>query len=184
MRELVIYLSTLLCLDDADALLALVISCPPIDSLEGVRLRSTLNVKGSCLSAQNSSTARESMAGSGRSLLEALEHWAAAQPDKVLHTFLDDRGDPVSSITYRGLLDQSAALAATLLAPSGSSSSSSGSGAALSPSSSGGSGVGGCGLKPGDRALLVFPPSLDFIVAFYACLRAGVIAVPVFPPGE
>ena len=124
------------------------------------------------------------MAGSGRSLLEALEHWAAAQPDKVLHTFLDDRGDPVSSITYRGLLDQSAALAATLLAPSGSSSSSSGSGAALSPSSSGGSGVGGCGLKPGDRALLVFPPSLDFIVAFYACLRAGVIAVPVFPPGE
>lgn len=30
--------------------------------------------------------------------------------------------------------------------------------------------------------LLVYPPSLDFIVAFVACLRAGVIAVPVYPP--
>lgn len=30
--------------------------------------------------------------------------------------------------------------------------------------------------------LLVYPPSLDFMVAFLACLKAGVIAVPVFPP--
>ena len=30
--------------------------------------------------------------------------------------------------------------------------------------------------------LLVYPPSLDFIVAYLACLRAGVVAVPVFPP--
>ena len=32
------------------------------------------------------------------------------------------------------------------------------------------------------RVLLVYPPSLDFIVAYLACLRAGVVAVPVFPP--
>lgn len=32
------------------------------------------------------------------------------------------------------------------------------------------------------RALLVYPPSLDFTVAFLACLKAGVVAVPVFPP--
>ena len=38
------------------------------------------------------------------------------------------------------------------------------------------------GISRGDRVLLVYPPSLDFIVAFLACLRAGVIAVPVFPP--
>ena len=38
------------------------------------------------------------------------------------------------------------------------------------------------GLSRGDRLLLVFLPSLDFIVAFIACLRAGVIAVPVYPP--
>lgn len=32
------------------------------------------------------------------------------------------------------------------------------------------------------RALLVYPPSLDFAIAFLACLKAGVVAVPVFPP--
>lgn len=32
------------------------------------------------------------------------------------------------------------------------------------------------------RAVLVYPPSLDFMVAFLACLKAGVVAVPVFPP--
>ena len=29
---------------------------------------------------------------------------------------------------------------------------------------------------------MVYPPSLDFMVAFLACLKAGIIAVPVFPP--
>lgn len=38
------------------------------------------------------------------------------------------------------------------------------------------------GLKQGDRALLVYPPSSDFMLAFLACLKAGVVAVPVFPP--
>ncbi|MSW65126.1 MAG: AMP-binding protein [Actinobacteria bacterium] len=40
----------------------------------------------------------------------------------------------------------------------------------------------GWGMKKGDRALLVYPPSLDFIITFIACLRAGIVAVPVFPP--
>jgi acyl-CoA synthetase (AMP-forming)/AMP-acid ligase II len=29
---------------------------------------------------------------------------------------------------------------------------------------------------------LVYPPSIDFTIAFLACLKAGVVAVPVFPP--
>lgn len=37
-------------------------------------------------------------------------------------------------------------------------------------------------LFPGDRVLLVYPPSLHFVVAFVACLRAGLVAVPVYPP--
>jgi acyl-CoA synthetase (AMP-forming)/AMP-acid ligase II len=37
-------------------------------------------------------------------------------------------------------------------------------------------------LQKGDRVLLVFLPSLDFIVAFLGCLMAKVIPVPVFPP--
>jgi amino acid adenylation domain-containing protein len=36
--------------------------------------------------------------------------------------------------------------------------------------------------RPGDRAVLVYPPGLDFVVAFYACLLAGVVAVPAYPP--
>jgi amino acid adenylation domain-containing protein len=32
------------------------------------------------------------------------------------------------------------------------------------------------------RALLLFPPGLDFVAAFFGCLYAGVIAVPSYPP--
>ncbi len=38
--------------------------------------------------------------------------------------------------------------------------------------------------RPGDRALLLFPPGADFIVSFLGCLYAGVVAVPAYPPGS
>jgi amino acid adenylation domain-containing protein/thioester reductase-like protein len=34
----------------------------------------------------------------------------------------------------------------------------------------------------GGQALLLYPPGLDFITAFFGCLYAGVVAVPVYPP--
>ncbi|MDR0870684.1 MAG: aminotransferase class I/II-fold pyridoxal phosphate-dependent enzyme [Planctomycetaceae bacterium] len=34
----------------------------------------------------------------------------------------------------------------------------------------------------GERALLLYPPGLEFIIAYFACLYAGVIAVPLYPP--
>jgi len=34
----------------------------------------------------------------------------------------------------------------------------------------------------GDRALLIYPPGLEYIAAFFGCLYAGVIAVPTYPP--
>ncbi|WP_343731863.1 amino acid adenylation domain-containing protein [Duganella sp.] len=37
-------------------------------------------------------------------------------------------------------------------------------------------------LTPGDRALLVLDNDEHYVVAFFACLYAGVTAVPVFPP--
>jgi acyl-CoA synthetase (AMP-forming)/AMP-acid ligase II len=37
--------------------------------------------------------------------------------------------------------------------------------------------------EPGERALLVYPTSLEFIVAMYACLYAGVVPIPTNPPG-
>ncbi|XP_015691720.2 uncharacterized protein LOC102705529 [Oryza brachyantha] len=37
-------------------------------------------------------------------------------------------------------------------------------------------------IKPGDRVLLIHLPGLEFIDAFFGCIRAGVIPVPVLPP--
>lgn len=37
-------------------------------------------------------------------------------------------------------------------------------------------------VPPESRVLLLFPPGLDFVVAFLACLRAGLVAVPAVPP--
>jgi acyl-CoA synthetase (AMP-forming)/AMP-acid ligase II len=37
-------------------------------------------------------------------------------------------------------------------------------------------------LTPGERAILLFPPGPDYAVAFLACLYAGVVAVPAYPP--
>jgi acyl-CoA synthetase (AMP-forming)/AMP-acid ligase II/acyl carrier protein len=34
----------------------------------------------------------------------------------------------------------------------------------------------------GERALLLYPPGLDYIAAFFGCLYAGVVAVPTYPP--
>ncbi|MBR8840648.1 MAG: LLM class flavin-dependent oxidoreductase [Stigonema ocellatum SAG 48.90 = DSM 106950] len=34
----------------------------------------------------------------------------------------------------------------------------------------------------GERALLLYPSGLEFITAFFGCLYAGVVAVPVYPP--
>jgi acyl-CoA synthetase (AMP-forming)/AMP-acid ligase II/acyl carrier protein len=36
--------------------------------------------------------------------------------------------------------------------------------------------------RPGDRAWLLFPPGLESTAAFFGCLYAGVVAVPLSPP--
>lgn len=43
-------------------------------------------------------------------------------------------------------------------------------------------GVRDAGGMPGTRAIVVLPPGLDYITAFFGCLYAGVVAVPVYPP--
>lgn len=88
--------------------------------------------------------------------LDALVRWAREQPEKTVYTFLDAKGNPVSSLTYAQLDAMTLRLASHLVAVAN--------------------------VTPGSCALLVYPPGLDFIVAFLACLRAGIIAVPVFPP--
>lgn len=85
---------------------------------------------------------------------EWLSHWATQTPDKQAYIFLNDRGQQKSSITYSELEARVSRLAAV-----------------LSTSAS-----------PGDRVILTYKPGLDFVDAFLACLWAGLIAVPVYPP--
>ena len=34
----------------------------------------------------------------------------------------------------------------------------------------------------GERALLLYPPGLEYVAGFFGCLYAGVVAVPAYPP--
>ncbi len=36
--------------------------------------------------------------------------------------------------------------------------------------------------KPGDRVLLLYPQGIDFVIALFACLYSGLIAVPLYAP--
>ena len=88
-------------------------------------------------------------------VLERLERWTAAQGSKRLYLMLDDNGKEGLSFTYAEFDAAASNVAVSLRA---------------------------AGVVPGDRVLLVFPPSLDFLVAFVGCLKASIVAVPVFPP--
>src|SRR5437868_14602250 len=37
-------------------------------------------------------------------------------------------------------------------------------------------------VAPGARALLLYPPGLEYIAALFGCFYAGVVAVPAYPP--
>src|SRR2546429_8560282 len=88
------------------------------------------------------------------SLVTLLARRAQTQPDERAYVFLSDRGEEESALTFRELHEAAQSLAAR-----------------LTPIA-----------RPGDRALLVFPPGLEFLVAFFGCLMARVIAVPMMMP--
>src|ERR1041385_8156604 len=92
------------------------------------------------------------------SLLHPLEHWASVFPDRTLSRFLDLDGNVRSSYSYAEFADATRNLAEHLLLHSG--------------------------LRYGDRALLIFPPGLEMMVAFFACARAGIIPVPAPAPSS
>ena len=88
------------------------------------------------------------------SLVMLLRHRAATQPDERAYIFLSDRGAEEATLTFRELWDTASGLASRLATR----------------------------VAPGERALLVFPPGLEFLVAFFACQIARVIAVPMMVP--
>jgi acyl-CoA synthetase (AMP-forming)/AMP-acid ligase II len=87
-------------------------------------------------------------------LPEILRRRAADEPARTAYVFLNGDGEEKATLTFGELHSRALAVAQGLLRQ----------------------------CKPGDRALLVFPQSLDFIVAYFGCLYAQVIAVPINPP--
>lgn len=74
--------------------------------------------------------------------------------DRRAYCLLDERGQERQSLTWRELHERANHLALQIRA---------------------------C-IAPGERALVMFPAGLDFVIAFLACLYAEVVSVPVNPP--
>lgn len=88
-------------------------------------------------------------------LVDLLRYRVAHNPHKILYYFLTDGENEAISLTYAQLDQQAQSIAARLQTLT----------------------------TPGDRALVISPPGFDFIISFFGCLYAGVVAVPV-PPGS
>jgi acyl-CoA synthetase (AMP-forming)/AMP-acid ligase II len=87
-------------------------------------------------------------------LVDLVRYRALHQPDRIAYRFLIDGERETVSLTYQQLEQQSRAIASQLQEF----------------------------CQPGDRALLLYQPGLEYISAFFACLFAEVVAVPAYPP--
>ena len=85
---------------------------------------------------------------------QVFQHWAERAPERLVFRFLENGEGDGLTLTY-GELDVAARrIGAAMLAEA----------------------------RPGDRVLLLYSPGLEFVEAFAACLYAGLVAVPVYPP--
>ncbi|MGE0488491.1 MAG: fatty acyl-AMP ligase [Vulcanimicrobiota bacterium] len=87
-------------------------------------------------------------------LVELLRQRAQEQPDQLAYIFLNDGDAAEERVTYAQLDARARRIAAQLQQHH---------------------------LK-GERALLLYPPGLEYVVAYFGCLYAGVSAVPAYPP--
>lgn len=88
-------------------------------------------------------------------IVELFKFRSQTQPFDIAYEFFSGKGMQSQTINYLALSQKVHAIAQAILEK---------------------------GVRPGDRALLIFPPGLDLIAAFYACFHARVIAVLVYPP--
>jgi acyl-CoA synthetase (AMP-forming)/AMP-acid ligase II/acyl carrier protein len=89
-----------------------------------------------------------------RTLVGLLGWRAQSEPERVAYRFLSEGGAQEERVTYGELDGRARAVAAALQ-----------------------------GMRAeGERAMLLYPPGLDYVTAFWGCLYAGVIAVPAYPP--
>jgi acyl-CoA synthetase (AMP-forming)/AMP-acid ligase II len=89
------------------------------------------------------------------SALTSLRALATDSPDRTLFTFVDDDGADGPRLTAAGVVARAEAVAESLRR---------------------------WGFEPGDRAVLVYPPGPEFVIALVGCLIVGVVPVPVYPP--
>ncbi len=92
------------------------------------------------------------------SILDHLDRLADEHPNKLLYAYLDVNGDPIETHTYASFLRRAQAIAGHLRKEGR--------------------------FAAGDRILLAYPPGLEMICAFFGCVRAGLIPVPVYPPSS
>ena len=90
-------------------------------------------------------------------LVELLRMRASQAPHQLAYTFLQDGIREAEAITYADLDRAARAVAVDLLQSSDR-------------------------VKPGGCVLLVYPPGLEFLAAFFGCLYAGLIGIPAPPP--
>src|SRR5712691_9607652 len=88
------------------------------------------------------------------SLADLIHHRAATQPHDRAYVVLSDRGPKESDVTFAELERRAAAMARRIAARA----------------------------APGERALLLCPTGIEFMVAFFGCVLAGVVAVPMMLP--
>src|ERR1700726_2375795 len=91
-------------------------------------------------------------------ILDHLDRLAEEHPDKLLYSYLDVNGDPIEFYTYASFLRRTKAIAGHLRKDHR--------------------------FAAEDRILLAYPPGLEMICAFFGCVRAGLIPVPVYPPSS
>ncbi|KAK1898137.1 Disco-interacting protein 2 like B-A [Dissostichus eleginoides] len=89
-------------------------------------------------------------------LSDALQWRAQTDPEHVLYVLLNAKGVAVCTATCAQLHKRAEKITATLMERGG--------------------------LNTGDNVVLLYPPGIDLIAAFYGCLYAGVIPVTVRPP--
>lgn len=90
-----------------------------------------------------------------RTVSELLRERMRERPDAIGYTCLSDGEAEREVLSYADLDRRASAIAASLHA---------------------------AGAQPGERALLLLAPGLDYVSAFFGCLYAGVVAVPAYPP--
>ncbi len=87
-------------------------------------------------------------------ILAVLKHRASHTPDQRAFAFLNNKGTIVKEHSYASLALRAQQIAYQIKQHT----------------------------EPKDRVILLYPPGLDFIEAFFACLYADVISVPAYPP--